>query len=182
MSFNPLTQPIDHFELAGQRSPGIAEIADADGSAELQERRGYGLGGAYVVYKGQKLVHFKATIKLTTQDDWDAWHEFRALLQRPPVGRRARALDIWHPILEDAGITSVLVEKLGQPVRDGDDGAWTVTVAFCEYRRPTRALSTPDGSDTEQLTPTELAILAQQNANQNATRQRDALAAEVLGR
>ena len=86
------------------------------------------------------------------------------------------------PSLEDAGITSVLVEKLGQPVRDGDDGAWTVTVAFCEYRRPTRALSTPDGSDTEQLTPTELAILAQQNANQNATRQRDALAAEVLGR
>lgn len=182
MTFNPLTQPIDHFELAGQRSPGIAEIADADGSADLQERRGYGLGGAYVVYKGAKLVHFKATIKLTSQEEWDAWHEFRVLLQRPPVGRRARALDIWHPILEDAGITSVLVEKLGQPVRDGDDGAWTVTVGFCEYRRPTRALSTPDGSTTEQLTPTELAILAQQNANENQSRQNQALAGEVLGR
>lgn len=178
MTFAPLTTPIDYIELAGQRSPGIAEIQGADSNRELQERKGYGLGGAFVVYKGIKLVHFKVSVKLVTASEWEEWHEWRALVKRAPTGRRPQALDIWHPILEDAGITSVLVESEGQPTQTAD-GEWTVVIGFCEYRRPVRALITADGSSTEPLTPGELAILAQQNENENLARQRDALAADL---
>ena len=178
MSFEPLTTPIDHILLSGERSPGIASVTGADSERELQERRGYGLGGAFVVYKGIKLIEPKVTLKLVTVDDWNDWHEWRPVLSRPPTGRRPQALDIWHPILEDQGVTSVLVKKVGQPV-PSDDGSWTITIDFKEYRRPQRALATADGSSTERLTPGELAILAQQNQNENLTRQRDALAGSV---
>lgn len=161
MSFQPLTQPVDHITLAGQRSPGVADLTDTLSDSDIQERKGYGLGGAYAVYKGLKIAYPKVTIKLVTSQHWDDWHAWRPLIARPPTGRRPRALDIWHPILEDLGITSVLVKSYTQPTQTGD-GEWSVVITFVEYRRPTRALVTPDGSDTEPMTPGELAITARE--------------------
>lgn len=179
MTWQPLTEPVDYILLAGQRSPGLAEVTGADSVRELQERKGYGLGGATVVYKGIKLINPKVVIRLTTQADWDAWHEFAPLLKRAPTGRRARAMDIWHPILEDQDVTSVLVESVSQPVRTKDDGEWSITIAFKEYRPPQRMISTPDGSDNTQLTPLQLQISAQAAANADAARQVDRLAGAV---
>lgn len=180
MTWQPLTQPVDYITLAGQKSPGIAEVTGADSQRDLQERKGYGLGGATVVYKGIKLIKPKVVIRLTTDDDWTAWHAWKPLLDRPPTGRRARAMDIWHPILEDQGVTAVLVESVSQPVRTKDDGEWSITVGFIEYRPVQRSLATPAGSDTTQLTPEDLNLLAVQNEGDNLRRQRDNLAGAVL--
>lgn len=180
MTFSPLTDPIDYITLAGQRSPGVAEVQGADSTRELQERRGYGLGGAYTVYKGIKIIKPKVVIKLVTEEDWTAWHDFKPLLDRPPTGRRARALDIWHPILEDQGVTSVLVESVGQPVKTHESGEWSITISFAEYRRPVRALSAPAGSDTTTLTPEELALTAEEARGRELRRRRDALAEGAL--
>ena len=101
------------------------------------------------------------------------------LLERAPTGRRARAMDIWHPILEDQGVTSVLVENVSQPVKTNDSGEWSITIAFCEYRKPAPALSSPSGSDTQQLTPEELALTAEEATGRELRAQRDALAGSV---
>ena len=179
MSFQPLTQPVDHITLAGQRSPGVADLTDTLSDSDIQERKGYGLGGAYAVYKGLKIAYPKVTIKLVTSQHWDDWHAWRPLIARPPTGRRPRALDIWHPILEDLGITSVLVKSYTQPTQTGD-GEWSVVITFVEYRRPQRALVTPDGSDTDALTPGDLEILALRNQVTNQVTRNQQTAAEIL--
>jgi len=159
VTFQPLTTPVDYVLLAGERSPGLAEVTGADSVRELQERKGYGLGGATVVYKGIKLIKPKISIRLITDQDWEDWHQWKRLVERAPTGSRARAMDIWHPILEDQGVTSVLIENVSQPVQT-NDSEWTITISCIEYRRPVRALATPAGSDTQQLTPEELALTA----------------------
>ena len=173
-SFRPLTEPIDYFELAGQRSPGIARIEGAVAKREILERKGYAFGGAYSVYRGIKLIHFRAVVELFTPEQWDAWHEFTTLLQRAPTGQRQRALDFWHPITEDLGISSVLVESVSQPVPNDTNG-WAITVEFAEYRRPVRALVTAAGSEAAALTPGERQIQAEQAANVALSAQLDAL-------
>lgn len=174
MSFAPLDTPVDYILLAGERSPGLADVTGADSVRELQERRGYGLGGATVVYRGIKLISPKVTLRLFLPEHWEAWHEWKRLVERAPTGTRARAMDIWHPILEDQGVTSVLVESVGQPVQT-NDSEWSITIGFKEYRPPVRALSTPGGSDTQQLTPEELALTAEEARGRELRRQADAL-------
>lgn len=178
MTFSPLTTPIDYVLLAGERSPGVADVTGADSVRELQERRGYGLGGAFVVYKGIKLIKPKITLKLFTPEHWEAWHEWKRIVERPPTGRRARAVDIWHPILEDQGVTSVLIESVSQPTQTAD-GEWSIVIACTEYRRPVRALATPSGSDTETLTPEELALTAAEAQGRELRRQNDILSGAV---
>lgn len=78
-------------------------------------------------------------------------------------------MDIWHPILEDQLIVSVLVEDVGQPMQTAD-GEWSIVIKFVEYRPPIQILAVLDGSDDEPLTGIELEI-------QEAQAEFDALAA-----
>lgn len=204
MSYTPITAPVDYVLLAGQRSPGIAEIQGASSPRRWEQRRGYGLSGATVVFRGTGLAQFKLLLRLTTEEQWTEWHAFRPLVQRPPppnppststtaqdqlaafeaakandpsaasdpvsqrqlatlqrraaaeqrraarpVVRAPRALDIWHPILEDLGIRSVVVEDLLQPVQT-QDGEWTIEIRMLEFRAPVFALSRPAGAQQQQ--------------------------------
>ena len=74
----------------------------------------------------------------------------------------------------------MLVESVSQPVRTKDDGEWSITVGFIEYRPVQRSLATPAGSDTTQLTPEELALTAEEARGRELRRQRDNLAGAVL--
>lgn len=157
MTFNPLTEPVDYVMLAGRRSPGIAEVRNANSPRRLRRRRGYGLSGATVVFLGVDLSEPLIVLRLYTEQDWQDWHDWRDVVQRPPLGERARALDIWHPILEDQGITAVLIEDVSQPAQTGD-GEWTIEIKCVEYRRPEFALSEPEGSDAEPTDPIDRLI------------------------
>lgn len=179
MSFDPLTSPVDHFLLAGERSPGIAEVASAPSPRELTERRGYGTSGASVVFRGIKLVPIKITIKLYTVEDWAAWREFLPLLARPPLGRRAQAMDIWHPILEDQGVRSVLVKEVGSPTQTGD-GEWSISIDMIEWRRPQPALSAPAGSASSDP-PSAIDLATARNASLSAEGDRLAAQLDALG-
>ena len=151
MSFQPLKSPIDYFLLAGVKSPGLATIERASSARTWDERKGYGLSGATTVFRGVRLAHFVAKIRLYTDTDWADWSSFAVMLAKPPIGERPRQLEVWHPILEDLGITACGVEELKQPVQTAD-GEWTVEVAFIEYRKLAPALSVPDGA---QAAPTD---------------------------
>jgi len=154
VTFNPINEPVDYVLLANRRSPGIAEIGNVASPRMWDERRGYALSGARVVYRGIGLARPLLTLRLFTTEDFDAWHEWRELVQRAPVGTRARAQDIWHPILEDLGIVSVVVEDVLQP-KQVADGEWNIDIKFIEYRRPVVTLETIGSSDTDPADPVD---------------------------
>jgi hypothetical protein len=143
--WDPLTTPVDHVLIAGQRSPGIAEIEGFGSPREWDERRGYALSGATQMYRGNRLATGKVLLRFTTPQHWADWDTFRRVVQRAPSGERAHALDIWHPFLEMLEITSVVVLDVKQP-RETAPGEWTIEIELREYRRPQVAAAIPDGS------------------------------------
>lgn len=159
MTWNPLDEPMDKIWLAQQWSPGICDISGANSPREWEERKGYGLSGAIVIFRGVGLAHFSVKLRLYTTQDWNEWAAFKPLVDRPPYGRRPRALDIWHPILVDQGIYAVGIEDLGQPDQTAD-GEWTIEIKMVEYRFPKYALAKPEGAAATPKDPFEEQIEA----------------------
>ena len=157
MTFNPVTEPIDYVLLANRRSPGLATLSNVTSPRRWDERKGYALSGARVVFRGIGLARPILTLRLFTSEDFEAWHEWSPLVQRPPVGERSRAQDIWHPILEDLGITKVVVEDVGQP-RQTADGEWSIEIKFIEFRRPVPTLETIGSSEERPLSENQQVI------------------------
>ncbi len=157
MTWDPLAQPVDYILLAGEKSPGLADVRMADSPRRWDERNGYGLSGATVVYRGAGLSHFSVFLRLYSQTDWANWHDWKRLVDKPPVGKRPRAQDIWHPLLEDLEIKSVVVEDVLQADQT-DDGEWTIEIKFIQFRRPVFALAKPEASTATPADPVEAQI------------------------
>ena len=157
MGWNPLDDPIDYFELAGQRSPGLATILGAGSPRGWDIRKGYGYSGAIIWFTGIGLAKFSAKIELYEATDWEDWHAFKSLVKKPPLGVRPKALDIWHPLLEDLEIKSVVVEDLLQPVQT-QPGVWEIQIKFLQHRALKFSLAKPDGSQDRVTDPVELRI------------------------
>lgn len=170
--WNPIDNPIDKAKVGGMYTPGLCEVVGASSPRDWAEFRGYGLSGATVRFRGIKLSHFSLRIRLYSVEDWNDWHAFKPIVDKPPLGKRPRAIDISHPLLEDLGIRSAVVEDVGQPDED-DDGAWTIEVKLIEFRKPKLTLSTPEGSDAGPVDPVDAQIEARRK---HIADQRDELA------
>jgi hypothetical protein len=168
MSWDPLGQPAlnqtptkpevgDQIWLAQRWSPGLCDISGANSPREWEERKGYGWSGAVVVFRGTGLARFSVKLRLYTADDWLGWSTFKPLVDKPPPGKRPRAMDIWHPILVDQGIYSVVVEDLGQTEQTAE-GEWTIEIKFVEYRFPKYALVKLEGTQATPDDPNEIKI------------------------
>lgn len=163
MPHDPLNNPVDYIKLGGVVSPGFADVIGAGNPRTYDERKGYGLSGAFVVFKGIKLCHFSVKIRLYTDEDWAGWRRFSPVLRRPPVGERPKALSIWHPQLEDCDIKAVVIEDCdaGEQTADGE---WTFTIKMCEFRKPKVGLAKPEAAAAEPLDPVDqkIEVLASQ--------------------
>ena len=148
--WSPQTAPIDYVLFQGQKTPGLADVEGAGSPRKWDERGGYALSGATVVFTGLGLAEFKVKIRLYSTKDWADWYAFKPLVDKPPIGRRPRALDVWHPFLEGHGIKSCVVLDVSQPERTDDTGEWTITIECKEFRRPKIQYSKPEAS---QATP-----------------------------
>ena len=158
MTFNPISEPVDKILLANRESPGLAVISNVDSPRRWDERRGYALSGARVVFRGIGLARPIVTLRFFTDADFAAWHDWRTIVERPPVGERGRlALDIWHPILEDLLITKVVVENVLQP-KQVADGEWNIDIKFIEFRRPVPRLETAEAAAERPTDPRALTI------------------------
>lgn len=173
MPWVPLTDPVDHVEFAGQRTPGLAKVLGAGSPREWQERRGIGLSGARLAFRGLKLSKFVVQIALVTVEHWNDWHRFKDVVQRPPLGTRPRALDIVHPVLADCGIGSCVIEDVSAPEEADETGTWGVEIKCIEHRAPAPAAAVVDGSDQSTVDPLEL------EAESAARDLRDAMGAEA---
>jgi hypothetical protein len=157
--WNPLADPIDFFTLSGLRSPGVAELSGATSPRKWEERGGYGLSGATVVFRGVGLCYFTFRLKLYTETDWDDWLSWKSLVNRPPFGTRPKAHDIWHPFLDQLGVTAAVVEEVTQP-EQGESGEWTVSIKFIEFRKPVVALAKPVAAKATTADPVEADMIA----------------------
>lgn len=149
-TFDPYVNPQDYVTIGGQRTPGIAEIVDADSIRRVIERRGFALSGATARDQGRTLTPFKIRLRFYSSADFESWDAFRPLLARPP-GRATTALDVAHPIFELADIRAAIPKKTGQPVQTGE-GEWTIELEFLEYRNPQPA-NDPVASAVGVVTP-----------------------------
>jgi hypothetical protein len=156
-NWNPITNPIDYILLTRKKSPGLAEIAGADQPRKWDERGGYGLSGATLVYTGDGLAHFSVRIHLFSAEDWNEWNVWKQLVKKAPLGTRPKAQDIWHPYLEDLEIKSVVVENRLQPV-DVGNGEWVHEIKFGQFRRPKVTYSKPEASKVEPDDPYDKVI------------------------
>jgi hypothetical protein len=141
---------VDYILIEGQQSPGIALLpGGASSPKKWDEKKGYGTSGSTITYTGDGLAAFEVKIQLFTAQQWDVeWPAFRDLLRKPPQGQKPKALGIWHPILEEHEITSVVVEDVVGWVAALDGSAREWTVKFKQFRKPKAAVATPGGSST----------------------------------
>lgn len=159
MSWNPIDDPCDYITLSGQRSPGIAEVRGANSPRRYDERKGYGLSGATVVFRGIGLTRFTVELRLSTEQHWADWYAWKPMVDRPPAGTRPKALDIWHPFLEDLEVKSCVVEDVSQPSQV-EDGVWAIEIKFIQFRRPVLSLSKPEASKAAPVDPVDQRIEA----------------------
>lgn len=155
-----LDNPWNYIILSGRPSPGIATITNAESLRRLHERRPFGVAGATVIDQGGLLAHPVVNLYLLTREDLNGWDSWKSLLVRP-AHRSTQGMDIEHPLLADLEIRSVLLEGRSQLTQD-DTGGFNVQIKFCEYRRPTPALSVPASTAAlEPQTERERQIVAQ---------------------
>lgn len=157
MAWNPIDNPVDHILVMGKASPGLATLEGAGDKRRYDERRGYGLSGAFIVYRGQLLARWIVHIRLYTPEDWDAWAAWRPLLSAVPTTRRGKALDVWHPHLEELGVSSGVVEEISQPAQTAD-GEWTISIRMLQFRAPVFALAKPSASKATPVDPVDAKI------------------------
>lgn len=138
----------DYIVLGNAISPGRATIVPPGSPRNWDVRQGYGFSGAFVVYTGDGLAKFDVLIDIWDDADWPKWDAFAKLtLARPPLGTKPKALDISHPLLalEPWKITSVVVTDVSG-FEQSDEGMWTCSISFLQYRAPKPALGKPLGS------------------------------------
>jgi hypothetical protein len=156
-TWNPIDAPIDRCLLGGYLTPGLCEVAGASSPRKWDEQAGYAMTGAILIYRGTALSRFALRFKLLTAEHWEEWAAIRPILLRPPIGQRAKALDVDHPQLNEVGITHLVVEDVTAPEQT-EDGVWTIECKCIEWRRYGTALSKPDGADATPADPNEQRI------------------------
>lgn len=170
MGWNPLTRAVNKFLLSGYWSPGICQGPTGNGiDRNLDERIGYGIDFAFLIFTGRKLAEFEMPIRLLTAKDWDDWHSFALLIHavpaRGPVSNTTngftpgKALTIWHPILYPLGITQCVVRTDPLPMIQDDMGT-LITIPFKQVKTaPRAAYAKPQAAAGQPpLTPEQIEI------------------------
>jgi hypothetical protein len=157
MTWNPIEQPVDECWLGGYATPGICEVVGASSPRKWDEQAGYAMSGAILIYRGTGLAHFSLNLKLYTLEHWNTWDLIKPILMRPPVGKRANALDVVHPVLNEVGISQLVIEDVGAP-EQVEDGVWSISIKCIEWRRYGLGVSKPDGSEATPADPRDVEI------------------------
>jgi hypothetical protein len=117
-----------------------------------QEQQASFLSGAYLVPKGDPLVHCEFEISIWQDGAWAIFNALLSTLFKKPIVSLAgvpasAALGIDHPALKAIGITNVVVDSIGYPlnplVSSGGKGTWVGKMSFIEYRPAKPALPVP---------------------------------------
>lgn len=144
---DPLTSP-DTWDVVlvnAAPSPGTARVVGASEPRKWDKQDGTAQSGATIKFNGDGLAEFSVILTFWEAAHFTEWSTFKRVL-RAPDGDRSKALDIYHPALEDLGVSAVVVTEIGQIEPAGEDGMWSVAIKFLQYRAPKPASAVPKGS------------------------------------
>jgi hypothetical protein len=159
-NWNPMQQPVNKFLLCNTLSPGICRgPTGAAVNRKLDEQKGFGIDGAFLIFTGRELAEFSTELLLITPKDWAYWQEWRQLVHEVPVRGPVsdtkagyvpgKALQIWHPQLSPLGITQCVV--ISEPQEEIDDYmVGHVVLKFKQIRTaPKPAYAKPEAAKAE---------------------------------
>jgi len=156
--WNPIDLPVDRCFLGGYGTPGLLEVSGAGLLNKWDELAGVAMTGAILRYMGRRPSRFTLRFKLLTGEHWQQWAEIRPVLTRPPINKNNTALDVDHPVLNEVGITHLVVEELSAP-EQVEDGVWQIEVKCIEWRRFGMVPATPiDAAAATPFDPREAQI------------------------
>jgi len=163
---SPFIEPemLDKIYFAGRLSPGYCEISGLEEIRKFDEQTGPGLAGARVAFMGRGICHFTVKFFLSTQQEWDAWLEFKPLLERLPIRGNSKGIEVKHELINHVGITAVYVENLLAPVQESP-GLWVAEVRLVEALGLKLQLSQIDGAEATPNDPLQAKVAAQQMIN-----------------
>lgn len=140
----------------GSISPGIVKISAAKRHNEWDVKRGKGAKGAQYTYNGYEPARFTMTFTFWNDpavndpngpDHYNDWIAFIAQLNYDPTKSTVQAVDIYHPSLDDIGISAVIIEDIGQ-WEETEPTKYEAVIACIEYAPApaTNASASPAGA------------------------------------
>jgi hypothetical protein len=153
---NPLSSPSAYWKIvtAGLSSPGAIPKKGISGFGiknDWEVKKAKGKDGASITKNGkpQKIgsVRFQLWRDGTNPgdpDDFADWDAYRIALQA--LDEAGAAIDIQHPLINDQGVTSVVINEIHMP-EEVAPGMWEAAIDFGEWLpTPKPATGTPSGS------------------------------------
>jgi hypothetical protein len=165
MTWDPISDPVDRCLIGGYPTPGLCEVTGAGSPRKWDEQAGYAMTGAILIYRGIGLSRFTMNFRLFTREHWEQWQAIRPILMRPPIGRLARAMDVDHPVLNEVGISQMVIEDVTAP-EQVEDGVWAIALKCIEWRRYSISVAKQDGSEATPDDPREKRNQAVADENQ----------------
>ena len=158
MIFNPLDPALDELMdkivVAGRKSPGLCNVNGGSSPRKWDERNGYGLSGATIVFTGLGVAEFVTRLWLWEDAHFEEWGGWKALVAPPPQGQRPKIVDVYHPLLQEVDILAAGVVDRTQLTPEGETGLWYVEIKWKTYRKPLPQIGAPAGSKTTQYQKT----------------------------
>lgn len=156
---NPIDDPraFDSVVIKGKASPGLALVGDVSREYEWDVKVGKGAFGSTTTFTGRVPAKFIVTFTLWTQDHFSEWEDFVSSMKYDPTKIKynpetlfvsgVTPVDIFHPVLVNLDINSVVIQKISGLVHKGR-GVYTATIDFLEYYPPPKisVVATPAGS------------------------------------
>jgi len=137
MTTSPITNPTayDTPTLSGKPFPGLTRITECNGrQLEWQEQQAPGFSGAFVVFRGEKLVHVTYIVELWTDAHFQAWDPFEKSLAQ---GKDRRPVATYR--LVDLRLKGLKIPQVSLAVLPYQEqiapGKWGYKVAFQENKR-----------------------------------------------
>ena len=138
----------DFYTIAGDRSPGKAIVTITKAPRGWDERKGTYLTGATLVPIGDPLGEFRIRHEFWNMTDWPRWLAFfRKYFEKNTVTARGSTtpsvITIDHPVLKQPVQFGPCVVLDPHGPEKSEDGLWSQTIDFKQYRKPIPAPSKP---------------------------------------
>lgn len=157
----------DAIRISGVWSPGLCVVSKAGIPFNWDKQKGWGLGGAWLIFTGDDLSEFDITWTFWRQDQIDLWKAFQKTnFSKPPAQPqlngaflpqvpRPKALQVYNPILNELGITQMVPKHIGQ-FSQPSLGKWQKTISFFQFKPPVPLVGRPNQAvpDTKPKSPT----------------------------
>lgn len=157
---NPITHPLvyDVVTLAQMELPGVASIEGAGLGWSWDTMKAMGVSYAIQRFTGINPGEFSIKCKMWEAEHFDQWEKVRRKLIVTTKNTLPIAYDIFHPFLQELGITVVVIAYIGIPSQV-EDGIWEIEIKVKQQHRVkpevgsaqggTQTTDAPDAQDVQ---------------------------------